>query len=248
MFSTLHSSRGLAASLTLAACLFNLTGAAVLAEPSALETVSLTPEERIIAHHAGEDGAAGATILGGTTTLNTTVSGQVSKQSHSDSLWGHMLLDMAYHRDPELQAIAKRVGIVNGITNLSIMGIAGLGLAQSIYSFNMEHPHTAHVEDDHVHLPHENKTPLTLGLISGATTVGTLAFRSAFSKMLTRKYTTRQARVKADVESVLNRLEDGVATQDVQHELTRLVGERAAGEFLMLWRAVHPTITTATAN
>ena len=48
----------------------------------------------------------------------------------TDSLWGNLILDMAYQRDPELRKLYKRFGLVNIGTMAAIAGIAGGTFAQ----------------------------------------------------------------------------------------------------------------------
>src|ERR1700744_5677107 len=58
----------------------------------------------------------------------------------SDSIWGNMILKMAYQRDPELQKLAKRLNMANFATTNSIAVIAGGTLAQNVVSMAALNP------------------------------------------------------------------------------------------------------------
>ena len=56
----------------------------------------------------------------------------------TDSLWGNLILEMAYQRDPEIKKIAKRLNLVNFGTMTAITGVAAGGtLAQGIIALSV---------------------------------------------------------------------------------------------------------------
>jgi hypothetical protein len=252
--SMLRAARKSVAGLALAACCLQFSGLSVLAQGQASadapvpETVTLSREERLIADH-GAEGAGGGASLGGTVgaQLLGTVTATTAHQTWSDSLWGNMLLSMAYQRDEELQKLVRRAGHVNSLTMLSVASVSGLGLAQSIYSYNRIQPQSVDVTGahhpgghDHVHLPLESKVPATLGIIGGGVTIAALGARAVMNRHYSRRMTSRQVAIRKSVDTILDRLTSGEDHRNIEPELTQLVGPRAAGEFLALWRAVHP--------
>jgi hypothetical protein len=252
MHSALYSARKLVASLALGFCLAQLATPAVLAAQTvnnpAPETIILTPDERLLANHGGEAATGGAAVIGGASgapLLGTVKSRQV-QAGYSDSLWGSMLLNMAVQRDEELQKFAKRLGLVNTMTLLSIAGVSGLGLAQSIYAYRQIQPETVNVTEahhagghDHVHMPLNSKVPSAIGIIGSGVTLATLGTRAVMDGYITRRIARRQVQLRESIDHILSHLELEGITSHGRQELAGLVGERAAGEFLLLWRAVH---------
>lgn len=206
-----------------------------------------TPQEMRIAHHGGEGTSAAA--VGGVATsaqlLATSPAAAVSFAS--ESLWGNLLLTMAYQRDSELQRLAKKLGRVNTWTLVSLAGISGLGLAQSINALqNIHEPQRIDVEDHgsgaHIHLEGESKTPATLGIISSSATLVTLGVKSLVEMHYRRRMAIRQQLIQTQVASILSRLNAGTPFQTIAPELSRLVGQTATTEFGQLWQATHPTV------
>lgn len=257
MLSPLYSSRRQLAALAAFALAFQLSLPLALAKSAALSTsrameeVHLTADESLLAHHGGE-GATAAAAIGNASAAPVlgVLNGRVSKKSYSDSLWGNMLLGMAYARDPELQKLERRLGQVNTLTMLSVFGVSGLSLAQNIHAFNQTtEPQSIDVTPahhpgghDHVHIPAEkiDRTPSTIGMIGSGVTLGALGLRAVFGKVYATKMMNRQVEIRKNIDSILERLEQGVAIASVQPDLNTLIGERAGSEFLMLWRAIHP--------
>jgi hypothetical protein len=167
MFSPLYSSRKHIASFTLSAFVMgfaatiapvqasavlpnlNAASSAAQAKTYSIEPVTLQPKGIEIAHHGGEGGSFGGGAIGGSSAVTGAAStvgvitGQVSKASASDSLWGNFLLSMAYQRDPVINRYAKKMGYMNVFTFLTIAGVTGLGLAQGIRDFHENEPQDA---------------------------------------------------------------------------------------------------------
>lgn len=80
----------------------------------------------LLAHHEGATSSVGAVDLLGTE------SGGASSEALSDSLWGNLLLQMAYTRDKQLGRSAKKMKLTDNLTLGAIYGIAGVSLAQSV--------------------------------------------------------------------------------------------------------------------
>lgn len=274
MLSPLYSTRRIFAGLALGVVAFQLLGfsySAALAQPAisktvttpqtqceevsfsekSVSTVTTPSDNNLLAHHGG-DGVTGAVAIAGAPSVAAgMLSAHASKRSYSDSMWGNILLNMAFARDEELQRLSKRLGQINSVTMLSLVGVSGLSLAQGIYGFNHQaEPQSIDVipahhpgGHDHVHIPAEktDRVPSTLSIVGSGVTIGMLGLRAMFGKAYTIKIVNRQVAIRDSVDSILDRLDQGIATSSVQSELVKLVGERASSEFLMLWRVVHST-------
>ena len=159
--------------------------------------------------------------------------GGVKSSSLTDSIWGNMILKMAYQRDPEIQKIAGRLKILNFGTYNALTAIAGGTLAQGVVSMACLNP-PAGIEDSCV--------PGSIGLtLDGLTNivftgqaVGTFGYR--------KKMKARQRKIKERVEALLNHLEfSETKCSEAQSELAELIGDRAAQECLQLWQSSHVT-------
>jgi hypothetical protein len=206
----------------------------------------------VVAHHGGEGSSASLLTPAAAVSpvLTTTVKGQVSA-GLSDSLWGNLLLSMAYQRDPEIRSIMRRLNGVNALTMLSVAGVSGLGLAQSIVSYREIKPLTVDVTpphhpggSDHVHFPQADRTPSILGIVGSGVTIGTLGIRTVANKYYARRLQKRQRVIQQAMEDILASLESKPVDAQVEQQLITYVGPRAAREFLQLWKTVHPVSGT----
>lgn len=262
---SLRPANQLAASLVAAILFVHAGGSLALAEPvptvappeSTVRNLSLAPDEIHLAHGGdGCEASAGSAITGASAApLVGGVSTHADHNSYMDSLWGNLLLQMAYQRDPEIARLVKRAKVVNGLTMLSIMGVTGLGLAQSIHAHNSANTKVSeshHPGDhDHVHMSPESRVPSTLGIISSGLTIASLGVRSIANKHVSHQVAKRQKAIQANIFSILDRLEQsGPDTPDtnVRQELSTLIGPRASSEFLALWLATHPERTAKSAE
>ncbi len=82
----------------------------------------------LIANHGCASPSIGAVDL-----LGTQPAGPGS-EALTDSLWGNLILHMAYTRDRQLGRDAKKLRLTDNLTLASIYGISGVSLAQSITS------------------------------------------------------------------------------------------------------------------
>ncbi|MCC7527327.1 MAG: hypothetical protein IT342_02320 [Candidatus Melainabacteria bacterium] len=82
----------------------------------------------LIANHGCASPSVGAVDL-----LGTQPAGPGS-EALTDSLWGNLILQMAYARDSQLGRGAKKLRLTDNLTLASIYGISGVSLAQSITS------------------------------------------------------------------------------------------------------------------
>lgn len=249
----------------LAATLLINSAPACLAAPSALAVrpsgqshAAHTPQDAVvfeaqdtplqIVHHGAEGGGEVGTlgVTAASQITSASLSAKVDYNSVTESLWGNLLLSMAYQRDPELQKLVKKLNRVNTFTLASVAGVSALGLAQSINALSNTGPQTINITPahhpgghDHVHVPAESKTPSTLGIIGSGATLVTLGIRTVLNKRYNSKLAKRQAQIQHRIAEILSLMENGNRSA-AQHQLTGLVGARATGEFLQIWDATHP--------
>ena len=154
----------------------------------------------------------------------------------SDSLWGSIILKMAYQRDTQIQKLAKHLGRVNvltgGVINTAVAGTLG----QNIVSLAVLNPDQGN----------DSYLPGALGLgLSGLVCV---AFDGSMlmTWRLQKKLRVRQLAVKEKVETLLNHLEySGASCPDAQTDLAEMIGERGAADCLKLWQLAHSQIASS---
>ena len=155
----------------------------------------------------------------------------------SDSLWGNIILKMAYQRDPQIQKLTRHIKGVNTLTGGTIAGTVGGTLAQNIVSMGTLNP--PHGQSD-------SYLPGSLGLgLSGLVNV---VFDSSLvvNWHLKKKIKARQLIVRQKVETILNHLEYSEATcPQAKIELAEIIGKRAADDCIQLWRSSHATSSAA---
>lgn len=242
MSLALPAARRPAAAVLIALCLLGFSGpgwATPLAAIQApvrpdLEEVRLSPDDSLLAHHGG-GGASASQLL---TTGVSSGGGAVS-----DSLWGNMLLNMAYSRDDVIQEAMKKLGRVNVLTFLGVAAATGLDLAQSVTTLATlnqgESHHDAGGEGEH-HAHHDSAAPAIMGIVGSGITLATLGGQTVMIKRYERRISERQKVIVDQVSHILSDLEQGAEDAHVRPELAGLVGDRATGEFLQLWHVVHP--------
>ncbi len=221
----------------------------------------------LIANHGCASPSIGAVDL-----LGTQPAGPGS-EALTDSLWGNLILQMAYTRDKQLGRGAKKLRLTDNLTLASIYGISGVSLAQSITSLatlnqnsgqggglpSIQKPEmvaegesaaeAAHHHDTQgtagKHSAHNDSVaPGVLGLIASGSTIVALGLRFYFGHRYSKQIKKRQQSIKARVEVILSRLEKGESPEQLHDELEPLIGERAAKEFGQLWRASHQVAAT----
>jgi hypothetical protein len=182
----------------------------------------------LIAQACGTCGAelSSAAVLGG-----ISASKRKSEALITDSLWGNLILDMAYQRDPDLSKLMKKMNYMNYGTMGAISGIAAGTLAQGIIALTTLNP-PAGIEDSYV--------PGGIGVGLSAATIATFAARMYFGHRFQVEVRNKQLQIKDRVENVLTHLEhSNCDCEDAKKELIGLVGSRASNEWLQLWRSSH---------
>ncbi len=147
----------------------------------------------------------------------------------TDSLWGNLILDMAYQRDAEIKKLMKQLNLVNIGTMGAISAIAAGTLAQGIITLATLNPPEP---------LHDSYLPGAIGIGMSGLTLVTFAGRAALNHALVKKMRKRQLAIKHQVEAILAQFESSHGENDeAKTELTALIGQRAAGEWTQLWRS-----------
>lgn len=93
----------------------------------------------------------------------------------SDSLWGNLILGMAFQRDKELQKLIKKQSLADIFTLATVAGLSGLGIAQnaaSLSTLNMT-----------MHMPMIMSMPSSGGGMSGMSGMSDMSDMSGMSGM-----------------------------------------------------------------
>jgi hypothetical protein len=153
----------------------------------------------------------------------------------TDSLWGNLILDLAYQRDSQLKKYAKRMNLVNLGTTATVTGIAGGTLAQGVIALSVLNPPDP---------KSDSYLPGGIGVGFAGLTLVAFGARTAAAYVLAQKLRNRQLAIKHQVESILKRIEDSHGeNSEAQTALISLIGERATNEWLQLWRSSNMIAT-----
>jgi hypothetical protein len=149
----------------------------------------------------------------------------------SDSIWGNIILKIAYDRDPELRKYRKRLRLGDNVTTGALFGVAGGTLAQTITSTATLNPPDGLLDS---YAP--GIIGLSLDVAAGVTFGGRALLDHGFKKAMR----ARQLAVKNQVEKILVHLENSeTKCPDAQSDLGKIIGDRAAAECIQLWQSSH---------
>lgn len=154
----------------------------------------------------------------------------------SNSLWGNLILKIAYEHDPELQKLRHiNKGVNIGTTGTLAAAAAGT-LPQTTTSIVALNPPDGMLE---------NYTPGIIGIaLEGATNVA-LWTRLGLNAGLHKKVKARQFAIRQKVEGILHHLEFSQTNcPEARKELAQIIGEKAATECIDLWRSSHRLAST----
>ena len=208
------------------------------AENGALQIAPITAQNTVSKLNSTEQpvliAAAGCTACGANLNAISLMATDSKKKNESvltDSLWGNLILEMAYQRDKELKALAKRMNIVSVGTLGAIGAISAGTLAQGIDALIVLNPHDGH---------QDSYSPGIVGVAMSSITIMTFLSRFYFNHKFQKQVRDRQIAIKSRVENVLNHMEQCDAKcADAQKELTELVGPRACREWVQLFQSSH---------
>jgi len=149
----------------------------------------------------------------------------------SDSIWGNIILKMAYSHDAELQKLIGRRRLVSAGTVGVLAGVAGATAGQGIVSIGTLNPPDGH-EDSYA----PGIVGLCLEGVVNLALTGNLILHHSCEK----KVKIRQLEIRRRAESILVGLEAaGSSSEEIRAELTELIGRQGADEYLQLWRSSH---------
>jgi hypothetical protein len=158
----------------------------------------------------------------------------------TDSIWGNIILKMAYGRDEQLRKLAKKLNITNATSDTAIAAFAGGTLGQGIISMKtLNQP--AGLEDSYI--------PGIIGLsLSTGVNIGFTA-RLLLDSKFQKQYRARQLFIRQQVESILEQLENaGEKSTGAQSELAELIGDRGAEDCMQLWHSSHQQLAGKPSN
>jgi hypothetical protein len=154
----------------------------------------------------------------------------------TESIWGSIILKMAFQRDPQLQKLRKHTRTLAAITGTSISGAVGGTFAQNIVSLGTLNPPDGQSD---------SYLPGSIGL--GMSGLVNVAFDGSLllNWRLRHKMVARQEVIQARVETILKHLEFSEANcPEAKHDLTELIGERAAQDCMKLWHSSHNSVAS----
>jgi hypothetical protein len=149
----------------------------------------------------------------------------------TDSLWGNLILELAYERDVELNKLAKKAKLLNAATTVSVLGLAGATLAQGITALYVLNPPSG-VPDSYA--------PLNVGVATSGAMIGLMAARLYCGHKLAAHIQQRQIQIRERVQTVLGHIEySQCECLTARTQLTALIGTRACSEWTQLWQSSH---------
>lgn len=149
----------------------------------------------------------------------------------SNSIWGNIILKLAYDRDPELAKFKRTTRGVNAGAAATLAAAASGTLPQSVMSIYTLNPPDG-VPDSYA--------PGIVGVVlEGATNLALLA-QLGINRGVRNKVKARQRAIRDKVEGILHHLEFSETNcPDARQQLTEIIGDKAAGECMDLWRSSH---------
>jgi hypothetical protein len=165
------------------------------------------------------------------TMVDVEVGGGTKASILSNSIWGNMILKMAYAKDPELQKLAKKSNLSNDCTTGIFAGVAAGTIGQNIVSMSELNPPVG-LEDSYV--------PGAIGLGLSGITNAAIAARLLLHHDYRKRMRIRKIAIREHVEAILQHLEySKTSCPDAQKELVSIIGERAAQDCIQLWQSSH---------
>jgi len=149
----------------------------------------------------------------------------------TDSLWGNLILELAYERDPELRKFAKRGKLINLGTTSAVMGIAAGTLAQGITALCVINPPPGKPD---------SYAPLNVGVALSGATMLVMSGRLYMGHKLAVAIQKKQFYLRDQVQSILAHMESSQGNCEVARgQLKNLIGSRACNEWVQLWQSSH---------
>lgn len=173
----------------------------------------------------------------GTNLLPSTLSSASQLKKHlgpaviSDSLWGNLMLEIAINRDPVLDKYGVMVKLMNIGVMTGLYAVAMGTVYQTIYATASMNPPAPHLD---------STAPGIAGIVFSGVAVITGASKFIIGHELSSHIQKREIWIRDTLDSATTKLaashcEDAAALQ----QLKDLIGERASGEWVQIWRATH---------
>jgi len=162
----------------------------------------------------------------------TDESGSVPEQSLlSNSIWGNMILKMAYQRDPEVQRLSRKLKLTGSGTGAALATVAGGTIAQGAVSMGTLNPPEPLFD---------SYAPGIIGLSLSSSVLMIFTGSPLLTHHYRKQMKARQLAIRQQVEEILGHLEfSQTKCAEAQKDLTALVGERGARECIELWQSSH---------
>jgi hypothetical protein len=154
-----------------------------------------------------------------------------NKSLLSESIWGNIILKMAYKRDAKIQSLSKKMGLTDSATNLGVLAVSGGVLSQVVVNQATLNPPAGQLD---------SYLPGSVGLGFDGLTNVVFAGQNILHWAIHKKIIARQREITKAVESVLEHMEySETECPEAQKQLAELIGERAARDCEKLWRSSH---------
>jgi hypothetical protein len=190
---------------------------------------------------ARQSDPAGAANPAGANATRKNDPGDLKGRIDSDSLWGNLLLDMVYQRDPVLKELARRKKRIDPVTAVAVTGILGLNTAIGAYTISRGWARTPPLPN-RAGGRHRFVIPGSMTMAAGILSALTLGGLVAWFGIYNRKIRARQVVLRESVDALLDRLNQEGETPEIREAFATLVGDRAADEFLQLFKATRRSV------
>lgn len=154
----------------------------------------------------------------------------------SNSIWGNIILKMAYAHDPQLQRLAGKLKLVNFGTTSAYASIAGGTIGQTTVAMATLNPPDGHLDSYTAGIVGLGLSTMTMILLGGKPLVD-LKYKKQFK--------AHQTEIRNRVEAILQHLEySETKCSESQKELAELIGDRGAKDCIQLWQSSHQVAVT----
>ena len=172
--------------------------------------------------------------------LDDTESSTKAKGLLTESIWGNIILKMAYQHDPVIIKLLGHQKDVDQMTTTAFTSAVGGTLAQNVISQATLNPPDGQFD---------SYLPGSLGLGFSALVNVALDSSIVLKWGVRKKIKARQKEIRAKVEGILEHLEYSVAEcPEAQRDLTAIIGEKAAKECVQLWQSSHAVAEAPAGN
>lgn len=158
---------------------------------------------------------------------------------YSDSLWGNLLLNMAYQRDPLLKKFIRKRNMLGPAIFASTLGIFTLNTVIGAYTMGQAWQSTL-LPPNQPGGRHLLVTPNAMVVAAGAMGLLTLGGSTFWFLHYDRKIKERQVFLRKSIDALLVKLNHEGETPEIRETLGAFVGQQATDEFLRIFKVVQP--------